>query len=400
MKKVSVLWITIFALLVSSWICYASPGGLQLGKKKISADDFINKIPIKRIQKGTIHPNSIESGESHRMNQRSRLFSISCLTVLSSLACGSSTRPQDNTPAAVPLDGRGGGVIVYCYQPIQNGLHQIYGINADGTGNKKMIHAQIGLNHHDVSMDGKRIVAVGYVDQATWSIYSFNSNGTNLTRLTTLSGVNDSEPVWSPDGSRIAFTRIYPNQNNRQEIWVMNADGSNQAYTGIDGFAARWSPDGTKFIYINTPTPGGSNLYGVDIWTCSIDGTETKQLTNTTGDEWFPSWSPDGSRIVFGYTSDGKYENNEIFVMNSDGTGRIRLTDNTAWDNMARWSPDGSQIVFESDRSAHQNWEVYIMNADGDNIRRITNSPSGITAVNPVWVPFVVESRKGGSFRR
>jgi len=311
---------------------------------------------------------------------------IACVLVFLISACAS---PQDDEPADIPLDGRGGGVIVYCCQPVPSGLHQIYGINADGTGNKKLIDAQIGLNHHDVSPDGETIVAVGYVDQATWSIYSFNFDGTNLIRLTTLAGVNDSEPAWSADGNRIAFTRIYPNQNNKQEIWVMNADGSNQVYTGIDGFAARWSADGTTFIYVNTPDNNGGVLNGTDVWTCRVNGTNAQPLTSTTGDEWYPSWSPDGNRIVFGYTSDGSYQNHEVLVMNADGAGRIQLTSNSAYDSMARWSPDGSQIVFESDRSADQKWEVYIMNADGSNVRRITNSSSGITAINPVWMPVV-----------
>jgi len=299
--------------------------------------------------------------------------------------CEKNTTKSD--PQAIPLDGRGGGVLIYCYQPLQNGIHQIYGINADGSGNRKIINAAIGLNHHDISPDGQKLVAVGYASQSTWSIYVFNFDGTNLTRLTTTDDVFDSEPAWSPDGAKIVFTRIYPNQNNKNEIWIMNADGSSLRYTGVEGFGAKWSPDGTKIIFTNSGDWGPSGLKGNDIMTSHIDGTNLQQITNTPGDEWSPSWSPDGSKIIFYYSQDGKYESNEIYSMNSDGTGRQRLTNNTSWDGMPRWSPNGSLICYSSDVSAYQHWEVYVMNTDGTNVRRVTSTSSDATAINPVWRP-------------
>jgi len=91
-----------------------------------------------------------------------------------------STKPDDE----IELDGRGGGILSYCYQPLSNGLHQIYAMNADGSGSRKLVESSIGLNHQDWSPDGQKLAAVGYVTQSTWSIYVFNSDGSNLTRLT------------------------------------------------------------------------------------------------------------------------------------------------------------------------------------------------------------------------
>ena len=279
------------------------------------------------------------------------------------------------------------GQIAYCYQPMQGGLHQIYRINSDGSNNTKMINAQIGLNHHDWSPDAKMLAAVGYVNQTTSSIYKFNSDGTGLTRLTTTANVFDSEPSWSPDGSKIAFTRIYRTQNYRNELWLMNADGSNQHYIGVVGFAAKWSPDGTKFIFTNTGDWGPPGFKGSDIKICDTNGTNVQQITHTTGDEWYPSWSPDGNSILFGYSSEGNYASNEIFKMNSDTTARQQLTTNNCYDCSPRWSPDGSRICYASDNSAYQHWEIYVMNNDGSNIIRVTNTPSNATAINPVWKP-------------
>lgn len=313
---------------------------------------------------------------------------IPVILILSLIACKkNTTEPKSQV---IPLDGRGGGVIAYCYQPISgsNTKKEIFAINADGTGTKRLIDATIQLNHHDWSPDGEKLACVGYLgtNNSTWSIHVFNADGTNFTRLTTASNVFDSEPAWSPDGSQIAFTRIYPNQNFKNELWAMDADGSNQYFLGVEGFGAKWSPDGHKFIYTNVGDWGPAGLKGSDIFTCDIDGTDIQQITNTSGDEWYPIWSPDGNFIAFGYSSDGSYENNELYIMNSDITGRLQLTNNNVYDGYPRFSPGVSLISFTRDLS-NQQWEIFKMNIDGSNVRRVTNSPSGITAINAVWKP-------------
>ena len=91
-------------------------------------------------------------------------------------------------------------------------------------------------------------------------------------------------------------------------------------------------------------------------------GATRVRLTATEAAEDHPSWSPDGSKILFDadYDDDGFYE---IYTMNLDGTEITRLTFNAANDQFADWSPDGSQIAFSSDRNG--NWDIFIMDADG-----------------------------------
>ncbi|MCH8286841.1 PD40 domain-containing protein [candidate division KSB1 bacterium] len=85
-----------------------------------------------------------------------------------------------------------------------------------------------------------------------------------------------------------------------------------------------------------------------------------------------PSWSPDGTKIVFSSTRDDNNEsetpNLEIYVMDADGSNIKRLTNSLRHDGSPSWSPDGSQIIFESDRNG--SFEIYIMNADGSNQRQ------------------------------
>ena len=277
----------------------------------------------------------------------------------------------------------GGDVIAYDLEDdYANPQHQIYTINADGTGNAKLITAAIGLNHLEFSPDGKKIALVGYMDNTntTWSIHTYDVAAEALKRITNNNGVWDTDPSWSPNGSMIAFTKIYQSQNMKNETWVMNADGSNQRYIGVPGFQPKWSPDGTKLIY------AANSSGNWEIYSCNIDGSGIQRLTNNTSDEFGPSWSPDGKKILFTSSRDG---NSEIYVMNSDGSQQQRLTNNAADDGSPKWSPDGTQIVFSSDRGrAQYKCNLYVMDADGSNLKQLTNlASSQASAICPTWKP-------------
>ncbi|MCX6555953.1 MAG: hypothetical protein NTW95_00740 [Candidatus Aminicenantes bacterium] len=310
-------------------------------------------------------------------------IAISTLWLVALFGCQKNEPNDPDPPPSGPVE-----VIAYAFQPGTAGeIHKIYTINSDGTGNKQAVFANIGLNHLDWSPDGTRFALVGYMDNTnlTWSIHTVNVDGTNLTRLTAVGNVQDSEPSWSPNGLHIAFTRMFPQQNNRNELWLMNADGSNQRTIGVQGFAAKWSPDSARFIY--TSNRSGNQ----EIYTCNIDGSNELQLTHTSVDEWMPTWSPDGSQIAFslstGVWEAGSRTTYEIFVMNNDGTNVRQLTNNNFFDYYPRWSANGTRITFESDRAAAEHWEVYVMNTDGTDVRRVTNSPGSYTAICPTWRP-------------
>lgn len=320
---------------------------------------------------------------SSKFGKPVHIFSMMCAALM--VLFTSCTKSADEMSANTEGEAQQ-LVIAYCYQPQRDDIHQIFTIHEDGSNRTRVIDAAIGLNHHDCSPDGKRYAAVGYVgaDFSTWSIHTFDAGGSNLVRLTTEEGVWDSEPAWSPDGQRIAFTRIYPRQGRREELWLMNMDGSDQHTIGIEGFAAKWSPDGTRFVY----TANRPDSY--EIYTCAVDGSDEGRLTETDADESMPVFSPDGSRIAFNastgtYNTPENIKTFEIYIMNADGSGVLQLTDNDCTDGYPRWSPDGSRFLFTSDRHEANRWEVYLMDSDGTNVRRLTHSPPGVTAVNPVW---------------
>jgi Tol biopolymer transport system component len=297
-------------------------------------------------------------------------------TMLVLLAADSLTCAE---PTQVPLDGRGGGVLAYCYQPLSGpALKEIWGINADGSGNVRLVAGDIGFNYPDWSPDGQYLAMAGYVSGQTQSIYVAAVGSPGPNRLTSDPGVLDGDPVWSPNGIMVAFTRTYPDQNNRTEIWVTEADSGIPRWTGLLGMAARWSPDGTHFVYASGPTTDA------DIMIARVDGTEAAHLTSSAAAEYQPMWSPDGARIAYVSNADG---DDDIYVMNADGSDPTRITDNTVGDYSPRWSPDGSWIAFESELSGSGHWELYLIRPDGTGLRRVTNTPANASAINPAWNP-------------
>jgi len=93
----------------------------------------------------------------------------------------------------------------------------------------------------------------------------------------------------------------------------------------------------------------------------NTDGTDQLNVTNDPAEDTDPSFSPDGTRIVYS-SNHGSLEEPEIFIINADGTQKpIRVTNNPAYDGAPSFSPDGTKIAFESDRSG--NLDIWLINS-------------------------------------
>jgi Tol biopolymer transport system component len=221
------------------------------------------------------------------------------------------------------------------------------------------------------SPDGSRIAfasarAGGYGNR---DIYVMSADGTSLSQLT-FTRADDILPTWSADGQQIAFQSQV---NGYWQIYVMETQGvaphplladsaAQQATTDFDfQTLPTWSPDGRQ-LALSLIADGNWEIFVV-----SAGGGQLQRLTNNHADDLWPAWSPDGQQLVFYSGRDGNYE---IYVMQADGSRPHRLTNDPAYDYTPTWSPDGRQIAFVSDRDG--NFEVYMVNADGSNLRRLT----------------------------
>jgi Tol biopolymer transport system component len=181
-----------------------------------------------------------------------------------------------------------------------------------------------------------------------------NPDGSSITPL----HVFGSDPMISPDGSKIAYCSL--RDNIYSQIYVMNSDGSAQKrITDIktgDACGPAWSPDGTKIAYYAFANPQPSRNPG--IWVINADGSNPNKLTDHGMD---PSWSPNGQQIVFASHRDGVFQ---IYAMNADGSGVKRLTKHNAEDSNPVWAPDGSSIAYISATSDDRRG-LFLMGPDG-----------------------------------
>ncbi|MFL2628009.1 MAG: DPP IV N-terminal domain-containing protein [Dehalococcoidia bacterium] len=241
------------------------------------------------------------------------------------------------------------------------------------------------------SPDGNNIAFVSNRDGQS-QIFVMNSDGTNEIPLTDNDAQN-YQPSWSPDGTKIVFLSNRDDPNRAiddyfpAEIYIMNSDGSNQirlTNNDFHDYEPSLSPDGTKIVFASdrydyNPAYTNGGIYIID-----GDGSNEKTIINREFyEEGYPSWSPNGTKIVFcsySYVN----ENYDIHTMNIDGSNLANITNTQSYDMMPSWSPDGTKIAFSSDRD--YNGEIYIMEIDGSNQQNITNT-NYLDESDPSWSP-------------
>jgi TolB protein len=185
-------------------------------------------------------------------------------------------------------------------------------------------------------------------------------------------GPKPPPPAPDPDAppGRIAFVRVLPPLN--REIFRMDATGANVLrITNRSGqdYTPAWSPDGSKIAF----------ACAVEICLMNDDGSAIVQRTTAMRAE-APAWAPGGARIAF--HADPSGTNYDIYVMDAAGGNIVRLTTDPATDGFPDWSPDGSRIAFR--RMVSGTSQILLMNADGTGVVQLPTGGGGST---PAWSP-------------
>lgn len=178
------------------------------------------------------------------------------------------------------------------------------------------------------SPDGKSIAFTQALNGNS-DIYTINVDGTGIRRLTTAESIETS-PTWSPDGKKIAFVS---DSAGSPQIYIMNADGSDKerfTFNGQYNADPAWSPRGDKIAFTSMLDTR------FNIVVKSLDGLVEKQLTADMGRNDSPSWSADGRHLAFTSTRSGM---KQIYIMNANGNNQIPLTDLPNGASGCSWGP-------------------------------------------------------------
>ncbi|MDQ3940318.1 MAG: serine/threonine-protein kinase [Actinomycetota bacterium] len=238
----------------------------------------------------------------------------------------------------------------------RQGSFDVFTSRAGGTGVRQVTSGKASDFDPVFSPNGSRIAFArgayreGVIDCPTGPcpyeshIFVMNADGSDVTQLSTGSGVYDRDPTWSPNGRSLVFTRWTENQNADLYILTQGDDGSwtQSVLTDSRGSEAEasFSPDGTRILYSGDvdrdTTWTDDEPHNWDIFVLHVDGGLRRLTRNARAGT--PEWSPDSTRIAFA----GR---NGVFVMRADGSGIRRLT--KGHDYYVDWAPDGIRLAFE-----------------------------------------------------
>lgn len=160
----------------------------------------------------------------------------------------------------------------------------------------------------------------------------------------------------------------------KSEVWICDRDGSGDGlFLPQDFITTRdiiWSPDGASIICSRVR----DSKKGMNVFIYDAEGANPFQVTQGRGIARRPSWSPDGTRILYDFRAGLRQKVLEIFVINADGTGRQRLTSaDRLYAYHPVWSPDGASIYFC--RKKNRRDDLWVMDADGGNMKQLTFTP-------------------------
>lgn len=223
----------------------------------------------------------------------------------------------------------------------------IWVMNADGSAKKMLTDGSFVDENPAWSADGQKIAFTRNGD-----IWAMNADGSGQKNLTNNPENSERDPAFSA-GGRIAYTRIGCDvpRGGGSCVYAMNGDGTGQTNLtprspipgcgpNYDNYSTSrepvFSPDGSRIAF------SGSlicpNTIGSDLWVMNADGSGKTNLTNDNGTADFqPAFSPDGQKIAFVSNRDGDAE---IYAMSStDGSGMTPITANTTQDTDPDWAP-------------------------------------------------------------
>jgi|GEM_PF-3437522 len=271
----------------------------------------------------------------------------------------------------------------------RDGNTEIYSVRADGSDLLRLTNSPSEDNYPLWSPDGSKMSFLS--DRSgNWELWIMNADGSGPSQLTHSNGFAHS-PSWAPDGKHIAFSS---NRNGGDwDVYLMGPDGSNVVdltnSAGSD-YSPSWSPDGTKLAFISER--GGHR----EIYLMNADGSNQRQLTSdgTLKGISGSAWAPTGDALAYFASIDGQIE---VFRLELATGARTQLTQNNApvWDPVAdpqgkhlinvtvTWALEGNALLYVSNRNGVSG--IDFMSPKGERTWALTE-PTTYSDYSPHWV--------------
>lgn len=215
-----------------------------------------------------------------------------------------------------------------------------------------------------LSPDASRLVYAVLQADGSYDLYLMELDGTRPIASDLLLGGPGSltDTSWSPDGTRLLVRSSTEGRGAR--IYLLELSSGALQRFAENSSNPVWSPDGSHVAFVSYRAEAPGNA---DVFVANADGSEPRAIVDTGADDYFPSWSPDGSMIAF--TSRAHGGDQDVFVVDVSG-GRLRnlTTGSPDSDETYGWTP-GEQILFLSDRSRTGGTFLYFMDPDGSDVR-------------------------------
>jgi len=266
---------------------------------------------------------------------------------------------------------------------------EIFTMNPDGSDVKQLTHVTPdgSADWASWSADGKQIVFnESLPPDGTPELWLMNADGSNQHRLFAERRYSENRPSFSPDGSKVVFARckLFVGDQDTCAIHTVNLDG-----TGLKAVVPfrlddtqrnpMFSPDSKTIAFIISPD-AHQGFQGVT-YLVNTDGLNLRRITDPEPCFIRPDWSPDGTKLV-AFTHFCNPQPSEIAVVNPDGTGLQSLTHNGKdyfsgfHDRNPAFSPDGNFIVFERNAPDFSSSAIYVMKVDGSSLKEIAVLPA------------------------
>lgn len=294
--------------------------------------------------------------------------------------------PEGYDAPAVRLPEGLNGMILFAGDEKEAGRRNFYAYDLSKGG--ELIQLTDGLGRSSscpqLSPDGKQLSFV--YSGSVFDLFLLDLDGGSLTNITN-DGKDSLEEFcadWSPDGSQIIFTAGKKDSGDWfYQVYSAAADGS-----GITQLTANtveddryrnpvWSPDGRKIAFV-------SNTFGHDVYIMNGDGSEQTLFGDIEELVKDFHWSPDGSKIVFACHSGFDNIGEGVCIMNSDGSELVKVEDASLEGIFhTAWSPDGMKVAFAARNGDSTN--IYVVNPDGTGLSQLTH----LQGMIPYWISWI-----------